>query len=188
MNPGATRVPEGAIGHRTNRWGMIFGSYPQPTHNPIITPSCTDAGLDHCHTPSNTLTGPGAPYQRPTVSSCCLGAGRAAQKSSVSPSWIPSSSTRSGQSWAVMSQNLHSCADGTFHAVASDASRRIRPPSLSTNRSSTQAESGRPTCESGYATWPRNSTPRTPALWGRRTGRWRLGRRGPGRAFRSWRR
>ena len=37
VNPGATRVPEGPIGHRLNQWDMIFGSYTptytQPTHD-----------------------------------------------------------------------------------------------------------------------------------------------------------
>ncbi len=40
------------IGHRSNRWGMLFYSFHQRIGHPTLTPSIGLAGLAHCHTPS----------------------------------------------------------------------------------------------------------------------------------------
>ena len=52
VSQGAAGAPAGPTGGRSNQYDMLFGSYPQDSDNPGITPSSLDAGLDHCHTPS----------------------------------------------------------------------------------------------------------------------------------------
>ena len=78
----------------------------------------------------------GALESRKATGRPVVGGGR--QKSVVSPaSGSAASSIRAGQSAAPMSQNRHSCRDGTRLAGSSADRRRMSAPRFWTNRSST---------------------------------------------------